>query len=82
MPDALLAAAKILIVDDEAANVRYLERVLEQVGATQVVSTTDARQALPLFLRECPDLVILDLMMPYMDGFAVHGPVSATGGSR
>ncbi len=71
MPDALLAAAKILIVDDEAANVRYLERVLEQVGATQVVSTTDSRQALPLFLRECPDLVILDLMMPYLDGFDV-----------
>ncbi len=71
MTDALLAAAKILIVDDEPANVRYLERVLEQVGATRVVSSMDARQALPLFLRESPDLVILDLMMPYLDGFAV-----------
>jgi putative two-component system response regulator len=71
MSDALLATAKILIVDDEEANVRYLQRVLEQVGATQVVTTTDARQALPLFLHEAPDLVILDLTMPHLDGFAV-----------
>ena len=66
-----LAQARILIVDDEEANVHYLERVLEHTGSPAVMSTTDPRQALPLFLAGQPDLVLLDLLMPHLDGFAV-----------
>jgi len=63
--------AKVLIVDDEPANVRLLERILGMAGCTHIRSTTDSRQALPLFLEAEPDIVLLDLNMPFMNGFAV-----------
>ena len=50
---------------------RLLERILQQSGATQITSTTDARQVVSLYSATQPDLIILDLMMPYLDGFAV-----------
>lgn len=63
--------SKLLIVDDELANVRLLEQTLQRWGYTHVHSTTDSRQTVPLFLEVEPDLVLLDLMMPYLDGFEV-----------
>lgn len=63
--------ARILIVDDEESVVLLLERMLRQDGYTNVVSTTDPRQALPLFETFRPDLLLLDVMMPYLDGFEV-----------
>jgi signal transduction histidine kinase len=63
--------AKILIVDDQEQNVRLLERLLQQAGYTTVESTTDPRRALPLFSEFQPDLILLDLMMPHLDGFGV-----------
>lgn len=61
----------VLIVDDEVANVRLLERLLEDDGFTDVHATTDPRRALALFRESRPDLVLLDLAMPFLDGFAV-----------
>jgi putative two-component system response regulator len=63
--------ARILIVDDEEANVRLLERALAQEGYTSLSSTTDSRQVLALFAERQPDLLMLDLRMPHLDGFAV-----------
>src|SRR5688500_11492185 len=71
MPTDYLSQAKILIIDDEPANVRLLERILALSGCTQVLTTTDSRQSLPLFLDFEPDIVLLDLNMPYLNGFAV-----------
>jgi len=71
MPTDYLSQAKILIVDDEPANVRLLERILALSGCTQMRTTTDSRQALPLFLEFEPDIVLLDLNMPYLNGFTV-----------
>jgi two-component system NarL family sensor kinase len=71
MPEKTVKEGKILIVDDEKANVRLLEIILQRAGYVNVYSTTDARQALPLFLSHLPDLLILDLAMPHTDGFAV-----------
>ena len=71
MDEQALKAARILIVDDESANVRLLERVLEREGYTHLRSTTDARQALPLYTESRPDLVLLDLAMPHVDGFQI-----------
>src|SRR5688572_29742542 len=71
MPETILKQGKILIVDDEKANVRLLEFTLEDAGYTNVCSTTDSRQALTLFRSVQPDLVLLDLAMPHLDGFAV-----------
>ena len=64
-------SARILIVDDEPANVRLLERVLESAGYTNFVSTTDARQVESLISQQLPALLLLDLTMPHLDGFAV-----------
>ena len=61
----------LLLVDDEEANLDLLEVLLEAEGYTSILRTTDARQAIPLWERHAPDLVLLDLHMPHRDGFAV-----------
>lgn len=71
MPKTILKQGKILIVDDENSNVRLLEFILEDAGYTNVHSTTDSCEALALFRDVQPDLVLLDLSMPHLDGFAV-----------
>jgi len=63
--------ATFLIVDDELANVAVVEQLLEQWGCSNVHSTTDPRETIPLFLQLQPDIILLDLMMPEMDGFQV-----------
>lgn len=63
--------AKILIVDDEPANVALLEDILEEQGYTYFRSTTDSRKALAMYEEIRPDLVLLDLNMPNLDGFQV-----------
>jgi two-component system sensor histidine kinase/response regulator len=66
-----LTNSKILIVDDQEANVRILESLLEIKGFKQVKSTTDSRQVEGLVQSFSPDLLLLDLMMPHMSGFEV-----------
>src|SRR2546430_15950505 len=66
-----LTKARILVVDDEPANVRLLEPTLAEAGYRQGRSTTDSRQVLALYGEYQPDLLLLDLMMPYLDGIAV-----------
>jgi signal transduction histidine kinase len=66
-----LTNSKILIVDDQEANVRILESLLEIKGFKQVKSTTDSRQVEDLVQSFSPDLLLLDLMMPHMSGFEV-----------
>lgn len=61
----------ILIVDDEASNVRLLARILTNAGFAGVCATSDSREALRLFAEVEPDLILLDLRMPELDGFAI-----------
>jgi response regulator RpfG family c-di-GMP phosphodiesterase len=71
MQDSTLKEGKILIIDDERANVRFLEIVLQQAGYQNVFSTMDPRQALFLCSELKPDLLLLDLHMPHLDGFTL-----------
>lgn len=71
MEDKLLTTARVLIVDDQPSNVALLEGILEEEEFTFYRSVTDSREALPAFIDYLPDLILLDLQMPYMDGFEV-----------
>lgn len=68
---ATIDQSRILVVDDEAENVRLVARILSRAGYPNVRVETDARQALPAFDEFAPDLVLLDLHMPYVDGFTL-----------
>ena len=73
---------KILIVDDEAVLVETIAYNLEQAGY-QVITAADGASGLEVARREAPDLVILDIMLPEMDGLEVcrqlrrEGPTAA-----
>lgn len=68
---AEILGGKILIVDDQIANVILLERILAGAGYTDVTSTTDPQTVCALHTRHRYDLILLDLQMPVMDGFKV-----------
>src|SRR6185312_12187088 len=69
--------AKILIVDDEKVNIRLLEMILQNAGYMNVFGTTDSRETISLFQDIQPDIVLLDLTMPYMDGYVVMAQLLA-----
>jgi signal transduction histidine kinase len=77
MADEGYLGGRILIVDDEETNVLLLERMLSRAGYGFLTSTTDSREAVGLFRASQADLVILDLMMPHLDGFAVMEQILA-----
>ena len=75
--------ASILIVDDQAANVWLLERLLHDAGYACVASTMNPREVCALYGKNRYDLILLDLQMPGMDGFQVMAelnPNDAEGG--
>lgn len=65
-----MSTSKILIVDDEPFNVDYLEQELEELSF-ETVSAGNGQEALDKVQSESPDLILLDIMMPVMDGFQV-----------
>jgi putative two-component system response regulator len=76
----LYSRMKILVIDDEPANVALLEDMLSEGGYNRVKSVTDSRTALETCESFEPDLVLLDLMMPHVDGFTILETLRA--GSR
>src|SRR5687767_12428616 len=71
MYDSLVKSAKILIIDDDTANIALLERILAHAGYLHCKSTADPRGVVALYLEFQPDLLFLDLKMPYLDGFQI-----------
>jgi len=67
--DMEIKTARVLVVDDQPANVLLLTRMLAAAGYSAVSGTTDARNVAGLYLELRPDLVLLDLRMPHLDGF-------------
>ncbi len=68
---------KILIIDDEPVNLKLVERLLEQFGYQNMLSISDPRKAVSAFEDYQPDLILLDLNMPYLDGFEVMAQLQA-----
>ena len=69
--------AKILIVDDQLANVQLLEQMLANAGYLRVSSTMNPREVCGLYQENRYDLILLDLQMPGMDGFQVMAGLKA-----
>lgn len=63
--------ARLLVVDDEATNLRVLTQALRLAGYGDICSTDDSREVIGLVETYKPDLILLDLHMPHLDGFAV-----------
>jgi putative two-component system response regulator len=63
--------ARILIVDDEPANLKLLEKLLKHEGYANLELISEPGEVLPAYQRERPDLILLDLNMPEIDGFQV-----------
>ena len=76
--EADILNARILIVDDQAFNISVLDRILSGVGYSSVSSTTDPYQVCPMHRENRYDLILLDLQMPGMDGFAVMASLKSS----
>ena len=66
-----ILASRILVVDDQSANVQLLTRMLEDVGYRNVTATMNPLEVCALNRKNRYDLILLDLQMPGMDGFQV-----------
>jgi len=80
--NADILQGRILIVDDLEANVRLLEKMLRAGGYANVDSTMNPRDVCALHRRNAYDLILLDLLMPGMDGFAVLEDLKALEAGR
>src|SRR5256885_6136887 len=69
--EPLLHRMKILVVDDDRMTLTLLEQLLQRHGYSRVMGITNSRAALETCAEFDPDLILLDLIMPEVDGFAV-----------
>ena len=69
--EALIANARIMLVDDEPINTEVLQTYLEGEGYTNFTSTSESVQAIEIMRQSKPDVVLLDLMMPDVSGFDI-----------
>jgi threonine synthase len=68
---------RILIVDDYPDARRLIRRILQAQGNYSILEAGSGKEAIQISQREIPDLIILDLMMPEMDGFSVLDSLKA-----
>ncbi len=76
-----MTSSRILIVDDEPFNVDYLEQELADLGY-ETIAAENGAAALDRVRSEAPDLILLDIMMPVMDGFEVLARLKAVPATR
>jgi len=77
MNERQLKDSRILIIDDERANLTLIEKVLELDGYNNYISTVDSTQAIELYQQHQPHLILLDLNMPVFDGFDIMNQLAA-----
>ena len=77
-----LSQLRILAIDDEDVNLLLLRRTLEQAGYERVLTAKDPSRVPELFVETGPDLVVLDLHMPGMDGFELMDRLAPIAGGR
>ncbi len=72
-----IKSALILIIDDHVANICLLQNILNRVGFSNIHSVTDSREAAMRLAELKPDLILLDLQMPYVSGYDLLGQLAA-----
>ncbi|HEY1824461.1 MAG TPA: EAL domain-containing protein [Acidimicrobiales bacterium] len=75
MIDPVFSRCRILIVDDEESNVHLITRTLTRAGYTELKALYDSRDVLDVIREWSPDLLLMDLHMPHMDGIALLGQI-------
>lgn len=69
--DEELLHARILVVEDDRDNLQLMELMFETNGFTNVHSTMDPRRVVDIVAADAPDIMLLDLHMPHIDGLAL-----------
>ena len=72
-----IKSSKILVVDDEPANLRLVEKILQNAGYQYIELVSDSRKVVEKYLQQGSDLILLDLNMPCMDGYEVMQELQA-----
>ena len=67
----------ILVVDDEQDLRVMIKSIFERAGYTQVITAASAQEALKILSKKMPEIIILDVMMPGMDGFELLQEIRA-----
>ena len=74
-----LLNAKILIVDDQESNIEVLEDLLKIRGFTNIITSNDPRSVLEIAQTQKLEMILLDIMMPYLSGFDVMDQLKSAG---
>ena len=77
MTNGLRDQARIFVIDDEPANLKLLDKMLASQGYGQIVLIQDPREVLEHYQEARPDLILLDINMPHMDGYQVMEQLKA-----
>lgn len=80
-PEIDLSTATILLVDDNIQNLELMQAFLEELPC-EVKTASDGLEAIQIIDRSCPDLIILDVMMPRMSGFEVCQKIKSQPSTR
>ena len=63
--------AKVMIVDDEPVNVKVVQKYLKLAGYQNFVTSTDPRPVMKMVSSEMPDVILIDIMMPFVSGLQI-----------
>ncbi len=77
LPRDSVRGMRVLIIDDEPINCTLLCSMLSEAGFTQLEAITNSRESIVAFRTWRPDIILLDLMMPWLDGFGVMEKLAA-----
>jgi putative two-component system response regulator len=69
----LIQTAKVMIVDDEPVNVKVAQKHLKLAGYQHFATTTDPRPVMEMVASEMPDVILIDIMMPFVSGLQILG---------
>lgn len=77
MTSELRKQTRIFVIDDEPTNLKLLNKLLDSQGYLNLVLIQDSREVLGLYQQARPDLILLDINMPHLDGYAVMQQLAA-----